>query len=117
MKLYLINITLSHVPNPVQLLFKDEANARAAYDTIIRGQSGNDDFGRSFVVKQESWSSIVLSDYALELDGRQEIAILEAHAQAKLQKRAATDPMLQQPRGIVAPGANGPLPFGGLQRS
>jgi hypothetical protein len=122
MKLWIINITLENIQQPVQLMFNIEEQARTAYQDLIERLSSPgsellvDGYGRSLVMKRQTIAAVLLSDYALELSGRQEVAILEAHAQHDFQRRAASDEKLRRAGASIQP-ANGPLPGMPFQRN
>lgn len=132
MKLYIINITLSGQAQLVQLLFNSEAHGRAAMETIQKAmrwcrmpddvKSGAesrslgtidvaDDYGRQLCVDTFEIASALFADYALELNGRQEVGILEAHSQADFQRRAQQDEKLRRASAVIAPPQGLVTPF------
>lgn len=93
---------------PIRLVYKDATRAASAYDhfnrsagpgTEVRGES--DDYGRRLSIDVRHCRALQLTHVNEELNGEIDLQLLQAHAQATLQKRASTDPMLRQPQGIV----------------
>lgn len=128
MNLWIINIQLESIQAPIQLIFNDADRAvaadaslhaamRAVRDRIDAALATRivDDYGRTLTVDPAEIAAVLFSDYARELNARQEIGILEAHAQIDAQRRASQDEKLQRHGQLVranaAPGPMGPLPF------
>jgi len=112
MDLWTLIITLD-VPgqmNVIRLVYKDADRANDAYQKLASPIEGvlksYDDYGRRVVIRAASIAAVQLSHLPSEFESEADIAILQGHAQNKLQRRAAADPMLKQ----IHP-ANGPLPF------
>lgn len=100
-----------------QYVFRTRDRALEAFNALSEKTLGivalHDDFGRSLLTLRENIDAIQLNDCAAELNGQAEIAILQAHGQVKLQKRAEADSVLSG-RGpqLVRPGAP-VMPFPG----
>lgn len=116
MDLWTLIITLD-VPgqmNIIRLVYRDKDRAnevrRFAEPTPSDGPGRvtyiKDDYGREITVRTSNVVAVQLSHLNEEFESEADIAILQGHAQNKLQRRAAADPMLKQ----IHP-ANGPLPF------
>ena len=116
MDLWTLIITLD-VPgqmNVIRLVYKDKDRANdvrrfaepTPSDTPSRVTYIKDDYGREITVRTSNVIAVQLSHLPSEFESEADIAILQGHAQNKLQRRAAADPMLKQ----IHP-ANGPLPF------
>jgi len=109
-------------PGIVQFVFRGLARAASKLCVIEEYISNpitsiriEDDFGRSIVVRVSKITAAQVTDCAAELNGQADLAILQAHANTKLQKRAQQDPMLSG-RPMIVPaqpggGVSGPLPF------
>jgi len=115
MDLYTLIITLD-VPgqmNIIRLVYRDADRANDAFQKLASPTDGGfdilksyDDYGRRVILRASSIAAVQLSHLNEEFESEADIAILQGHAQNKLQRRAAADPMLKQ----IHP-ANGPLPF------
>lgn len=121
MDLYTLIITLD-VPgqmNIIRLVYRDADRAKKARHDIVSAQTScddaldaphrvllADDYGREVSLDVYRAAAVQLSHLPSEFESEADIAILQGHAQNKLQRRAAADPMLKQ----IHP-ANGPLPF------
>ena len=113
-------MTLFHL----MLLLKDGRNVRLSYHSkeaaetqhtlIFAGAipmlSAVDQYGKSFICSRDQVIGTELVDVTRDLEGMIEMQILQAHANAKLQKRAKIDPMLNGPNLAV------PANLSGLQR-
>lgn len=112
---YIINIAMNQPNAMAQLQFTDVLLANAADAALNNALLGdplaivrvNDQYGISFAARPRDILCIAFIHKNRELDGAAELQILSAHANARLQKRAQRDPMLQQP-GLAMP-ANGIL--------
>lgn len=112
MDLYTLIITLD-VPgqmNVIRLVYNNLDTAAATHAALIEPtplfRAVSDDYGKQVAVLPSRIVAVQLSPLAREFESEADIAILQGHAQNKLQRRAAADPMLKP----IHP-ANGPLPF------
>lgn len=111
MELYSLLVFLKNNPNTIRFLFKSNTTAKAAYESFHSPATPNlavdirDDYGNAATIDRDSVAVYVQSYCNEDFNGQAEFSIMQAHANAKLQRRAATDPMLKT--GVVA--ANGPL--------
>jgi hypothetical protein len=113
MKLWIINITLEEIQQPVQLMFNDAERARAAAK-LLRGDSSVrspglheapviDDYGRELAFNLNRVMTVLLTDVAQELSGRSEYMLLEAHAQADHARRMHSDEKLRRASAMIQP--------------
>lgn len=115
-EVHLVNINMNQPNALAQLQFVDPLKAALAYQTLsaaIRDSANTpwieiiDQYNTTFAARPADIMCICLIDKARSLDGEAEMAVMQGHANVKLQKRAASDPTLRQ--GIVPPGQNGIL--------
>ena len=106
-------------------LFESEASCRRYYNPIdeaIRGNTalaerGLDAMPLEAIQIEDSYSNVAtlridqiawvwITHLERELEGQKEVSLLQAHAQANMQRRAAADPLLRNaapPSSIVMP--------------
>jgi hypothetical protein len=111
-------------PGVVQFVFRDRETVAGVLEEIEQRLTRNrigtaddilqikDDYGRFLVVRAAKITAAQATECSTELTGQADLALLQAHANTKLQKRAQQDPMLLgRPLLVPAQGAPGPLPF------
>lgn len=90
----------------LQFCFKSEANCRAAYDVLKSGTSAmleigskrvefTDDYGNTCEVDRTMLAAVCRTDVSKDLAANQDLQILQAHGQVKLNNRMAADPLLK----------------------
>jgi hypothetical protein len=107
-------VWLEGISGPFQLVFRSPAAAKLALDGIVAPAaemfSVSDDFGRTLQGCSRHLIAATLHDIASELNGQCELQLIQAHANAKLQRRVATDPLLRP--SMVQPNTLPGLPSG-----
>jgi hypothetical protein len=111
-------IVLFKEQGSLQLLFEHLDHANKAYDAVwfAKDRSGNrdgvlgdevaqvrDDYGTSAVIEGAEVRAVVIQDLAQHLRGAAIHSLMQQRANAELQKKMASDPMLR----LLTP--NGPL--------
>lgn len=94
------------------LLFKDEARARAALQTIELGTDAAilhvvDDFGQEVSIMHRSYHGALIQDLDQMIESRIQHSLNDAKAQARFNQRAKTDPeirALQNGPAVLSPG-------------
>lgn len=104
MELYTLMVLFKDSPHNLRFFFKTNTSAGLAYNTLKKVpaivQEFSDDYGNTASIDTTGISAVVRSFVNDDLNAQTELAMLQAHAQAKAQRRAATDPMLKT--GIVS---------------
>lgn len=100
MHLFTITISTLNQQGNVRLLFSDEARALAAWQRIFGNTEGtsaaarvtvDDDYGNFASLRRDVLAHVVMTDMTKGVQGEQDMAIFNAHAQIALQKRADSD--------------------------
>lgn len=83
----------------VRLSYHSEAAANTHYELLMSGTIEpldiGDQYGKQFKCAREFVVGVELVDVSRDLEGMIEQQILQAHANTKLQRRAASDPMIK----------------------
>lgn len=88
----------------LQFMFRSEATSLKAYDDltappIITGAAAScritDDYGNKACIRIDDLSGVVHTHVSEDLNSQQDLAILQAHGQVKLNNRIGADPMLK----------------------
>ena len=123
--LYSLLVVFKNSPHTIRFLYKSEQTVKDAYDVlkvpplikVDEGESGTsfeklpdnaeiqDDYGNTATIDRSQVAACVNTFINNDLEGQTEFSILQAHGQAKAQRRAAADPMLKQ--GLAVP--QGPI--------
>ena len=114
--LHVVIIWLYGHPGTTQFVFSSRDSALVAFTGIADSINFNrdaaisltDDFGRTFSCPLRKIDACQMTDITTELNGQAEVAIIQAHANVNLQKRASRDPMLGGAPVLLQP--NGPAP-------
>lgn len=108
--LYQLNIHFKNSQLNVGLLFRTSERAKEVMGKIVSITTPDltftesDDYGHSVVIRLQDVLCVIQTDIKRELQGSEEVQILRAIAQAKLNQRATTDPVLKM---FSAPAAVG----------
>lgn len=116
--IYIVTCVFKIPQTQLQLQYSREAAAREAYDVLRQGNQGGvwpiaevtDNYGADATVDTSQLAAVMFEHVNRKLDAQREMALLNAHAQAKTQRAAAADPLL---RAAVAP--NGSIIGAGRQ--
>lgn len=113
--MFLVQVIIPEAP-PLELMFNVDARAKAVYRQLVEaGITGSedenrfqvevsDDYGQTLCVDRDRVDVIFLRDLSRVHQGQAEIQIMQARAQAGLQRKAQQDPALK----LLTP--NGPMP-------
>jgi hypothetical protein len=108
-ELYSMLVFLKNNPNAIRFLFKSESSVTDAYAVMTQPGTPlveiHDDYSNTALIDRSAVAVCVKTYCNDDFTGQGDFSILQAHAQAKLQRRAQTDPMLKT--GIAMP--NGPM--------
>jgi hypothetical protein len=121
--LYSLLLVFKNSPHNLRFHFKSEASIKAAYEAmklpplmrIEETETGTsieraadhveieDDYGNRATVDRSQVMCAVSTWVNEDLNAQMEAGLLQAHMQAKAQRRAAADPMLKQAQVVQAP--------------
>lgn len=112
--LYIVRVFISGRSEAIELAYKSEASMQeslAVLKPIVDPAVVLfvDDFSRKLFIDSKNVLAIVAVNYAEELNLNQEIALLQAHAQSDLQRRAQQDEKLQRAAAINRMNQGSPL--------
>ena len=98
--MFTISVLLPNQANIVRLLYRDKERAVATFRAIISHDQGDclftDDSGHEAYIKPGTWDSCLFEDMVEAMNANTDAAILQAHGQIKMQKRAAADDTIRE---------------------
>lgn len=113
--LYIVRVFINGRSEALELAYKSEASMQKSLDVVKLHNTDPavilfvDDFSRKLFVDSRNVLAIIAVNYAEELNLNQEIALLQAHAQSDLQRRAQQDEKLQRAAAIARMNQGSPI--------
>jgi len=100
--MYLVVISIAG-RTQVQLMFNNEARAKAAYKALLARDRGenefeievSDDYGTTLMINRDETPMIYWQDLTRAHEGQAEIGIAQAKVQAAMQRKVQNDPAMR----------------------